>query len=244
MLSKTPRRTMTRLPVELIEQILISCWAMPLCVDDRITLMTSAVSVNSTWRALFLRVSSRDVHIPCPSFADHFLSILRHECILEQDARDMPNRLCRSLTVQIANENINTSVFSRRELPIEKALSRLLYRLHDLSAPALPNLRRIAIDYRDTGFDGVFDNWTLIAFPRQVTELELRYSFSPGMPHWLAGMLRAKHGRQACPPPWTTPSVRTLTVLGSSESLVLDMVVTCPNVEELITDSCRFAFRP
>ncbi|KAJ7449649.1 hypothetical protein FB451DRAFT_1053246, partial [Mycena latifolia] len=221
--------TSISLPVELIEQILSSCWAMPLCVDARIALMTSAVTVNSTWRAVFLRVSSRDVHIPCPSFADHFLRILRQESPLVD--RDVLNRLCRTLTAQITNENI----FSRRELPMEQALSRLLYRLHDRTAPALPNLRRITLEYRDTGFDGVFDNWTLIAFPRQVTELELRYSFSPATPPWVESVLRSKHGRQAAPP-WTMPSVRTLTVLGASVSVVLDMVVTCPNVEKLITD--------
>ncbi|KAJ7672694.1 hypothetical protein B0H17DRAFT_1084282 [Mycena rosella] len=119
---------------------------------------------------------------------------------------------------------------------MEKALARLLYRLHDLSAPVLPNLRRIAVEYRDTGFDRVFDNWTLIAFPSQITELEFRYSFSPAMPSWLQRALRAKHDRQACSPTWTTPSVRILTVLGAGASVVLDLGMTCPYVESLITD--------
>ncbi|KAJ7115894.1 hypothetical protein C8R44DRAFT_216881 [Mycena epipterygia] len=225
------------LPVELTEKILFSCWTTPLPIGERITLMTSAVSVNSIWRAIFLRVSSRDVHIPCPSFADQFLRILRQECpLVDKETRYMANRLCRSLTIQITNENIHKGVFAKRELPMEKALSSLLYRLHDPSTPVVPNLRRITIEYHDTGFDGVFDNWTLIAFPNQVTELQLSYSFSPGMPPWLRTTLRSKHERQAYTPPWTTPSVRTLTVLGASDALVSDMVMTCPNMENLVTD--------
>lgn len=217
------------LPVELIERILFLCWAMPLSIDDRIRLMTSASLVNSSWGWIFLRVSSRDVYVPCPSFAHHFLRILRPQ--------SLPNVLCRSLTVQIINPN-STPPSVAAESPMEKALATLLYRFHDISAPAVPNLRRIHIEYRDTGFDCVFDNWTLVAFPPQITELELSYSFSLAMPPWLRSTLRSKHKRQTDRPPWITPSVRTLTILGGSESLVLDMVMTCPNAQ-LATDALR-----
>ncbi|KAF8216424.1 hypothetical protein K438DRAFT_389935 [Mycena galopus ATCC 62051] len=210
------------LPVELTERIIRLCWVMPLSIDDRIALMTSVALVNSIWRDLLLRISSRDVYIPCPSFADNFL-------------RNLPNDLCRSLTIPIINRN-STAPPVAAESPMEKALSRLLYRFHDLSAPAVPNLQRITIQYCDIGFDSLFNNWTLVAFPQQVTELELSYSFSPAMPPWLQSALRSKHKRQAYKPPWTTPSVQILTILGASESLVLDMVMTCPNVVELVTD--------
>ncbi|KAJ6581426.1 hypothetical protein B0H19DRAFT_506118 [Mycena capillaripes] len=118
--------TSVALPVELVEQILFLCWVMPLSIDERITLMTSAALINSTWRAIFLRVSSRDVHIPCPSFADHFLRILRPD--------SLPNRLCRSLTIQIINKTCMAEPVAT-ESPMEKALSRLLYRFHDASTP-------------------------------------------------------------------------------------------------------------
>ncbi|KAJ7155474.1 hypothetical protein C8R43DRAFT_433623 [Mycena crocata] len=223
------------LPVELLEQILSFCWAMPLRVDDRITLMTSSVSVSSVWRGVFLRVSSQDVHIPCPSFADHFLRILRQESFfLDTETRDLPNRLCRSLTIQIMYEkNDGDATGQELELPMEKAFSRLLYRFQDLSTPVIPNLGRITILYQDIGFDRIFENWTLIAFPPQATELELNYSFSSEMRRLL---LCSKHKRQAYRPPWTTPSIRTLTVFGASRWLVWDMVSTCPNIENLITD--------
>ncbi|KAJ7334067.1 hypothetical protein DFH08DRAFT_707585 [Mycena albidolilacea] len=205
------------LPVELIERTLFLCWTMPLSMADRIRLMTSAPLVNSSWGWIFLRVSSRDVYVPCPSFAHHFLQILRPQ--------SLPNVLCRSLTPKF-----DAAAGSRR-------VAELLHRFHDISAPAVPNLRRIHIEYRDMGFDCVFDNWTLVAFPPQVTELELSYSFSPAMPPWLRSTLRSKHKRQTDRPPWITPSVRTLTILGGSESLVLDMVMTCPNAQ-LVTYRC------
>ncbi|KAJ6493610.1 hypothetical protein C8R47DRAFT_920066, partial [Mycena vitilis] len=207
------------LPVELIEHIVSSCWSMPLSIEARITLMTSSALVNSSWRAIFLRISSRDVHIPSPAFADHFLRILHSDFKVSNQ--------CRSLTIQIVDEKC-MGVPCATESPMEKALSHLLYRFHDMTAPAVPNLRRISIHYRDMGFTSVFDNWTLVAFPRQITELEFSYSFSSAV--------RPEYKRQVYAPPWTTPSVRTLTVLGASESLVLDLVLTYPNVEKMVTD--------
>ncbi|KAJ7281615.1 hypothetical protein C8J57DRAFT_79322 [Mycena rebaudengoi] len=227
------------LPIEIIAHILSACWALPLSPQDRITLMTSAGSVNHTWRTLFFRLSSQDVHIPCPSFADHFVRTIRgrKSSLDAHDAQATTNRLCRSLTIRITNPESNKDVLGERELPMENALSLLLYRLCDLSAPCVPNLRRISIEYHNTGFDGIFDKWTLIAFPSQVTSLELSYSFSPETPPWLIASLRAKYERQVCRPPWTTPSVRSLSVFGAgSDCLVLDILTTCQNVKELVTD--------
>ncbi|KAJ7634067.1 hypothetical protein DFH06DRAFT_676941 [Mycena polygramma] len=164
--------TLVGLPVELIEHILSSCWAMSLSIDARVTLMTSSALVNSFWRAIFLRLSSRDVHIPSPAFADHFLCILSSDSVSNQ---------CRSLTIHIVNKNYAGAPWAT-ESPMEKALSHLLYRFHDTPASAVPNRRRISIHYRDMGFASLFNNWTLIAFPRQVTELELSYSFSSATP--------------------------------------------------------------
>ncbi|KAJ7760492.1 hypothetical protein B0H16DRAFT_1369698, partial [Mycena metata] len=202
--------TSVGLPTELVEEILSFSWASSLSIDQRITLMTCATLVNSTWRAIYLHVSSRDVYIPCPSFAEHFLRTL--------ESQSMANRLCRCLTIQIINATRTAP--AETEMPMERTLASLLYRLYDPSTPLVPNLRRVVVQYHDTGFEGIFNNWSLIAFPRQVIELELRYSFSPSMPPWLSEALRSKHKRQINRPPWTTPSIRTLTVFGASESLV------------------------
>ncbi|KAJ7043544.1 hypothetical protein C8F04DRAFT_722393 [Mycena alexandri] len=136
------------LPTELIEEILSFSWASSLSIDERITLTTSATLINSTWRAIYLRVSSRDVYIPCPSFAEYFLRTLESQCI--------PNRLCGCLTIQIINETRTAPV--EMEMPMERALASLLYRLYDPSTPFVPNLRRVVVQYYNTGFDGIFDN--------------------------------------------------------------------------------------
>jgi hypothetical protein len=59
-----------------------------------------------------------------------------------------------------------------------------------------PNLRRLSIEYVDTGFEDIFNRVGLAALPPQITHLDLRYSFSDAMPIWLVESLRRKQQRQ------------------------------------------------
>ena len=224
------------LPTELIENIISEVWSSSLSTNDRITLMTSSLLVNKTWMVAFTRISSKDVHIPCPSYIDQYLRILREESpIYDEHSRSLPDRLCRSLTFRVGyTPPGHDAAPSGNEPQMAKALSDMMYTLHTISY--LPNLRRVSIEYVNWGFDDVFDQYRLIAFPAQVTNLELDYTFSQKTPPWLIGALRSNQERHMCLP-WSLPSIRHLSIQGAGEAFLIDMVSACPNIQSFTTDA-------
>ncbi|KAK0187249.1 hypothetical protein F5146DRAFT_768531 [Armillaria mellea] len=91
----------TKLPPEIIEQIVFSLWSFELTTTERVHLITSSVLVNRAWAELFLRVSWRDVSIPTLSFIMHFRRLLCGEAFITQILnldQGLPKVLCRSIT--------------------------------------------------------------------------------------------------------------------------------------------------
>lgn len=223
------------LPVELIEKIISEVWSSALSSDERITLMTSSPLVNKTWWDLFLHISFKDVYIPCPSYYDQYLHILREEpSVFDEHTKSLPDMLCRSINLMVEQCPAHPAlILNCNEPPMGKVLSDLVYFLH--SIPYLPNLRTISVEYLNTGFDDLFDKLRFISFPEQVTDLELNFTFSPRTPCWLVGALRTNQVRQDCIQ-WALPSIRRLSIKGGSEALIADMVSVCPEMETLEFD--------
>jgi hypothetical protein len=224
------------LPIELIENIISEVWSSPLSSDERITLMTSSALVNKTWSNMFFRVSFKDVYIPCPSYFDQYLRILREDSpIFDEHTKSLPDILCRSINLMVEHTPIYPALVSTcDEPPMGKVLSDLAYTL--TSIPYLPNLRTISVEYLNTGFDDLFDNFRFISFPEQVTDLELTFTFTPLTPRWLVDALRTNPVRQECIQ-WALPSIRRLSIKGGSEALIADMVSVCPEMEVLEIDT-------
>jgi hypothetical protein len=99
----------------------------------------------------------------------------------------------------------------------------------------LPNLRRVSIEYVNWGFDDISDHYRLIAFPDQVTELELKYTFTEGVSHQFVDKLRSDYERRECMH-WRMPSVRRLVIVGAPGDMVRDLLSTCPNATMLVQD--------
>jgi len=221
-------------PVEIIENVISDAWVLPLSANERITLITSSLLVNKTWMTLFTRVSSKDVYIPCASYAQQFLRMLREESpIYEKHLRAIPDQFCRSLTFQVSNHNTSIRLFSNK-YPMGDAITNTLYAIQTLSY--LPNLRRVSIQYNNWGFDDLLYHYRLIVFPPQVTEFELKYTYSHSIPPALIKTLRSDYLPRECLR-WSMPSVRHLAILGAGESFVMHIMSTFPNVETLVTDS-------
>lgn len=115
-------------------------------------------------------------------------------------------------------------------LPMGGVLDSLLETLDAWSFA--PNLRRLSIEYRDTGFENIFDRDGLTALPPQITHLDLRYVFSDAMPTWLVESLRGKQERRRCFV-WKAPGITRLSVVGAGENTILDLLVACTNVQTL-----------
>jgi hypothetical protein len=226
-------------PSEILEKIILEAWFLPLSVDDRITLMTSSLLVSKIWMTAFTRVSSRDVYIPCASYADQYFRILREESpIYDEHTRTLPDYLCRSLTFQfhnVASDEVPMVQLFNDNLRYGESLDYTLYTIRSLSY--LPNLRHIVIEYANWAFDDLLDHYRLIAFPDQVTELELKYTFSECIPQPLIDGLRSSYVQHQCLS-LSMPNVRLLSVVGAPASFVTDMASTCPNAE-IITDVGR-----
>jgi hypothetical protein len=224
-------------PVELLENIISEAWSSPLTADERITLMTASLLVNKTWSAVFTRVSSKDVHIPCESYAEQLFRVLREESpIYDEQTRSLPDRLCHSLTFKIHADPLKGStpiqLFGLNHRMAE-TMGNTLYAIHTIGY--FPNLRRVCIEYVDWGYEDIIDHYRLIAFPEQVTEFELKFSFSKNIPQSTVDTLRANYVRHDCLP-WHMSSIRCLTILGAGADFVTDIAKTCNNSKMLITD--------
>ncbi|KAF8211041.1 hypothetical protein K438DRAFT_1752771 [Mycena galopus ATCC 62051] len=246
----TSAKTIPQLPVELIAEIISTAWHMPLSQPERITLMRSSVLVNSTWADIFDLISSRDVYIPSAAFCDHFIHRLRRQppaaATLSvfgrfvglfsspvkspvQMARSV-NLLCQSLTIQITNDDVHPPRSRPMRLPMGGVLDSLLETLDAWSLA--PNMRRLSIEYVDTGFDDIFSRGGLAAIPLQTTHLDLRYSFSDAMPTWLVKSLKENQERQRHLR-WKAEGIARLSVVGAGENTIRDLMVACPNVQIL-----------
>ncbi|KAJ6471874.1 hypothetical protein C8R45DRAFT_908062 [Mycena sanguinolenta] len=229
----TSLQTTPQLPVELVREIIFNTWHLPLSQGERITFMRSSALVNSTWADIFDLVSSRDVYIPSSAFCEHFIQRLRN---LEppparpSHPRRSANLVCQSLTIQIANEDCVHPGKSPMRLPMGGVLDSLLEALDAWSLA--PNLRRLSIEFLDTGFEDIFTRMGLAALPPQITHLDVRYTFSKGMPAWLMESLKRKQERQRYLS-WKAPIITRLSIAGAGESTVQDLLVACPNARTL-----------
>jgi len=228
-------------PNEILEQIVLQAWSSPLAVDERISFMRSSLLVSKAWAVAFIRVSSRDVFVPCASYTDTFFRTLREESpIYDQHTRTLPNYLCRSITFQVHNTPVGTDATTPHDVRLfsddsraGQALAWSLYTIRSIGY--LPNLRRVSIEYVNWGFDDISDHYRLVAFPDQVTELELKYTFTEGVPERFVDSLRSEYVRRECMH-WQMPSVRRLVVVGAPDDMVRDLLSTCPNATMLVQD--------
>ncbi|KAI8996547.1 hypothetical protein BD414DRAFT_478354 [Trametes punicea] len=232
------------LPPELIEQILFELWAAPQSAQERTTLFKTLCRVNHVWLGLFLRVAFRNVHIPCPLFARDFLRLLPERTISQgeadlftAEATSLVNRLCRSITFHVDGGASTTGSGTAREPAIKlysqtdaapTAISTVLYMVSTFDY--LPNLRHVALEYTDWGYDDLFDQLRLAIFPPQVTHLSLKYSFSAPTLVPLAVYLKSLYTRHR-QSHFTIPTVRHLSLSGVPTEFVVDMMQICPELD-------------
>lgn len=234
--ARSPGHTMASaafsFPAELIDSIVSFLWSFRLSADERITLMASMSLFNSVWRNAYIRASSKDVYIPCSSYADYYLSILRRESkFYDEETESYFENRCRSITFMIDHPP-TPQQGSTINHPTGKAMGDFLYFISDDFFPFPPNLRKIAIHYHNVDFNDIFEHSRLVDFPPEVTELEIYHTFSPEMPRFLLSALRDKdEGHLSlC---WRMPRIRHLTLVGVGHDYVANMVVVCGNIETL-----------
>jgi hypothetical protein len=227
--------TAVSFPAELVNLIVRFLWSCQLSINDRVAFMTSMPFFNSAWRNAYIRASTEDVYIPCASYVDHFLSILRRESrFYDKETQARFEARCRSVTFVIAHPHAPQEG-STTEHPAGIAMVDVLRFIRDKKT--VPNLRKIAIHYHNMGFDDIFKHSRLADFPSQVTELEIVHTFSPAMPDFLVSRLqilpRIDH---LFSPSWSMPNIRHLTLAGVGGCYVANMVNVCPNIVNLELD--------
>ncbi|GLB41815.1 hypothetical protein LshimejAT787_1004150 [Lyophyllum shimeji] len=183
------------LPIELIEHIILVLWSSPLSANDRITFMTSSLLVNKVWMSTFTRIASRDVHIPCPSYREQYMRTLAGcSSLFDKQSQSLPSTLLRSVTVKIRMTEDDAAALKddEQDPPMGKTLESVLY---ELSLCNVPNLRTLHVEYENMGFDDVFQRGRFIAFPAQINNLVISFSFDPEMAA-MGELLRVVHERQ------------------------------------------------
>ena len=175
------------IPADLVESIVSLLWSFRLSRDERITFMTSMPLFNSTWRNAYIRASTKDVYIPCASYANHFFSTLRGESRFYDKVTQahLEEARCRSITFVISLPR----ALQQRSTTNHPAGVAMADILHFISDDRVQNLRKIAIHYHNIGFTDLFEHSRLVYFPSQVIELEIVHTFSPEIPEFLLSEL-------------------------------------------------------
>ncbi|PBK75441.1 hypothetical protein ARMSODRAFT_999885 [Armillaria solidipes] len=65
------------LPPELVDIIIAEFWYSELPSKDRIAFMTACPLINSTWRDVYARITSRDIYVPTVAYLLYLASIIR-----------------------------------------------------------------------------------------------------------------------------------------------------------------------
>ncbi|KAF8343552.1 hypothetical protein F5887DRAFT_972075 [Amanita rubescens] len=232
--------TAVSFPAELVNLIVRFLWSYRLSINERVAFMTSIPFFNSAWRNAYIRASTEDVYIPCASYVDHFLSILRRESrFYDKETQARFEARCRTITFVIAHPHVPQEG-STTEHPAGIAMADVLRFITDKKISYVPNLRKIAIHYHNMpGFDDIFEHSRLADFPSQVTELEIVHTFSPAMPDFLVSRLRRVLpilDGDLLSLSWSMPNIRHLTLAGVGGCYVADMVNVCRNIVDLELD--------
>ncbi|TBU30675.1 hypothetical protein BD309DRAFT_997033 [Dichomitus squalens] len=248
------KRSPPWLPFELISLILTELWEAPQTLAERSALLKNITLVNRTWLALFVRVTSRSVHICNPTSAEAFLRLLPERTLMQgvsdlltAEASKVANQMCRSVTFHVdgsaslvsgpvADRTPATQMHSPSDAA-STAMSTVLYMVTVLDQ--LPNLRHVTIDYKDWGYDDIFDQLRVQTFPPQVTHLSVNYSFTTPALAPLLIYLKSLYRRQDSSR-IRIPNVRHLSLSSVPAEFIVDMLQACPNVETLeVTDPAR-----
>ena len=203
------------IPYDIQREVIHTLWhSTPLSTQDRITFMTSSTLISKSWTNMFTLVAYRDIYIPCPSYLNYYLQILRIDTSTRNDdPGHLSNVLCRSLT--FAFESQNTTRF---------CLSELLHSVKIFGA--LPHMRTLTIRYSNLTIDDIFDCYQYIDFPDQIENLEVCFSKT------CVGCVQPLRVN----PPWHLPHVRRLFIKGGDENLVANYLEACPRLQILETD--------
>ncbi|KAG6866576.1 hypothetical protein C0991_002061 [Blastosporella zonata] len=212
-------------PTELLEKIIFYSWSSPLSNADRIALMASSSLVNTTWKALFHRISFRDAHIPSPAYLDLFIATLadRNSPLYPQA------QSCQSITLKIL-----PGADKDEEPPMGKTLSTLLYFLEFIDAP---HLRTFHIEYENmSDFDDLLGCWRFLYFPIQITNLEISFSDmntpTPGNAHVVRQTPALLPLDETEADFHSLRHVKTLSLTGASDAFVEEMIACCPGAEK------------
>ena len=199
--------------------------------------MTSMPFFNSAWRNAYVRASTEDIYIPCASYVNHFLSILRRESrFYDKETQACFEARCRSITFVIARPHAPQQE-STTEHPAGIAMADVLRFIRDEKISYVPNLLKIAIHYHNMGVEDIFKHSRLADFPSQVAELEIVNTFSPAMPDFLVSALQIKPcNAYLLSPSWSLPNIKHLTLAGVGGCFVAEMVTVCPNIVNLELD--------
>lgn len=238
------------LPIELVELILNDFWARPLSTHDRGTFMKSSLAVSKTWARVYMRIFCEDVHIPSGGFALKFLEILRNESPVysyHTQGSILLNRYCRSISFQRDNDAVleastltpcsSNSDPSTPEHPMGLAIFAVLRALY-FTPYFLPNLRRISILYHNALMSDLFARNKFMGFPPQVTNLEVNFAYDPRTSKEVLEAITSDE-KVIGLVPGTMANVRSLHLLGLTHAAVEELLLACPNWEQLEMEAWR-----
>ncbi|KAK7464868.1 hypothetical protein VKT23_006073 [Stygiomarasmius scandens] len=208
-----PAATSLQIPTEIIEKVIREHWVLHLSTSERLSFMLASMLVNSTWMALYMRISSVDVHIPSLRYVRKIIEAFGSPVGSDGSSiyhysglgcfRDLLRHYCRSITFRRDSQTgtIVTSVYALFLFLSENEFQSIGQGHVALSDPYhkayLPLLHRISFELVDETLDGVFplgsdlpsdfrriSGYYAFPFPSQITTFEVSFSYSPDHAIW------------------------------------------------------------
>lgn len=213
--------THTSIPVELLEEILRCRWLSPIFIQERIAFITSVALVSKTWLEALLRITSRDVYIPCLAHYRQF-TVGRSPFFRKFLPDVSPSQLCRTVTQQIPLSNKITKhlrfIVSRR-----KSTQNMLSTFHRLSL--MPNLQTLTVEY-------YIGNHSF-PFCASVGQLHLEYTFGSDCPLWLIDALLASRPHSSKHSPWALPRLEHISTPINEDptTSIVQVLESCPHLQ-------------
>ncbi|KAM5530293.1 hypothetical protein V8D89_016042 [Ganoderma adspersum] len=182
-------------PPELVSFILFKLWEVPQPMRERFALLRNIALINHTWLSLVARIICQDAHICSSRGANAFLRLLPKRSAGQQahdlftiEASRVANEVCRSITFYVEG-NVSESpgaLSAVEDDGVPNAISLVLDALSASDSHHLPNLRHIALHYKNCGPADALGHLERGTFPRQVTSLSVDYVYTvPSDTTWL-----------------------------------------------------------
>ncbi|KAF8159649.1 hypothetical protein B0H34DRAFT_704320 [Crassisporium funariophilum] len=219
-----------RLPIEIVEQILLEGWLSSMSPLERIAFKNTVALVSKVWLATLTRICFHDVYLLAPAFWE------RQWWMVESGSTKSPVGLVEADTYPVLCRSITQQVLSSKTTPpghLDPQRQWRGHRIWDLLSmfhrlSYLPNLRELVLECYHP--DVISNQY--ISFQAPIVQLEVAYDITSKVPPWLIDALCGSGNRKSNGGvPWALPHFEFILASPNDTLAVGKVLKLCPHLE-------------